>query len=446
MDLSEFFPVFGKLAGSFAAILVMLRLRVPLWLAIIAGSAVIAFTCGIAATDWCDAFIAVLQQKDFLPLCLMIFLILLLSGVQEATGQSRMLVEGLEKYLQRPRVRLVIYPALVGMLPMPGGALFSCPMIKAASRDMDLTGQKKALINYWFRHIWELSWPLYPGYVLACALLDIPLSRLCQLTFPLVPLSLVVGWLFFMRDMLPARDREHEPARQTQNEEKAIPTFPDDPPSLRGVLRHALPLIVALLGSLICTLFFNAFLPYIPSQFSFSLALLCAIGTALWQGRKRRRQPLLNLLFTANVRKILLLLFAIFVFKHIITASGLLQSLGKVNISNITVILSCMLLPFAGGMLTGIMVGFVGMAFPILIGLINQSALQEYTVPLIILGLISGNAGQLLSPLHVCLVVTCEFFTTPIAGMLRVLFLPVCFLFGGSVLWVLTIMMLGIRL
>ncbi len=447
MEFSESFLAFGKLALTFSVILVLLRLRVPLWLTIAAGAVVVALTCGIPVADWPGMFFGVLLQQDFLIICLMVFLILLLSSVQEATGQSRLLVEGLEQHLHRPRIRLVLFPALIGLLPMPGGALFSCPMIKAAAKDMGISEQKKALINYWFRHIWELSWPLYPGYVLTCTLLDIPLSRLCQFTFPMVPLAFAVGWFFLMRDLASAR---LQPMDGLQTREEATPA-PEKResgaiPSLGAVLLQALPIAVTLFGAVFFTFFFNAFLPNLPNQLSFSLALLCAIGTALCQGRKRRERSLSSLVFSANARKVLLLLYVIFVFKHTIMVSGLIQSLGNVGVSNTMVVLSFIFLPLIGGLLTGLMVGFIGVTFPILIGILGHSPLQEYTVPLVILGLAAGNVGQLLSPLHVCLVVTSEYFTTTLAGMLRILLVPVLVLFSGSALWALAALALGIRL
>lgn len=458
MDISPSLLAFGKLVLTFGVILVLLRRHVELWLTIVAGAAVVALTCGISVTDWPGLFFEVLQQQEFLIICLMVFLILMLSSVQEATGQSRLLVEGLEKHLHRPRIRLVLFPALIGLLPMPGGALFSCPMIKAASKDMAITEQKKAQINYWFRHIWELSWPLYPGYVLTCALLDIPLSRLCQFTFPLVPLAFFVGWFFLMRDLTPALLEGRSagcPAAGNSQSDNSQPggSCPDGPasapertPPLSEVLLHALPIVVTLAGAVFFTLFFNAFLPNVPSQLSFSLALLCAIVTALWQGRHRRERPLSSLIFTPNSRKIMVLLYVIFVFKHTIMISGLIQSLGNVGDSAVTVVLSFILLPLVGGLLTGLMVGFIGVTFPILIGILNHSPLQEYTVPLVILALAAGNVGQLLSPLHVCLVVTSEFFTTTVAGMLRTLLKPVLVLFTGGVIWALVALALGIKL
>ena len=453
MELSESFLALGKLVLTFAVILVLLRLRVQLWLTIVAGAAVVALTCGLPVAAWPGMALDVLMQQDFLIISLMVFLILLLSSAQEATGQSRLLVEGLEQHLRRPRLRLVLFPALIGLLPMPGGALFSCPMIKAAAKDMDISEQKKAQINYWFRHIWELAWPLYPGYVLTCSLLNIPLSRLCQFTFPLVPMAFVVGWFFLMRDLRPELLEARTSARrQPENAPSASGDSADcggaakEIPSLGQVLLHSLPIVITLVGAIFFTQLFNAFLPDVPSQLSFSLALLCAIVTSLWQGRHRRERKLSSLVFTTNTRKILVLLYVIFVFKHVIMTSGLILSLGNVGSSPLTVVLSFALLPLIGGLLTGLMVGFIGVTFPILVGILHNSPMQEYTVPLVILGLAAGNVGQLLSPLHVCLVVTSEFFTTSLTNMLRTLFVPVLVLFSGGVLWALIALALGIRL
>jgi hypothetical protein len=466
MHPAESLLALGKLAAAFAAILVLLRLRAPLWAAIVAGSAVVCVSAGMGAADWIGIVVAVIWQKDFLPFCLMVFLILLLSSVQEDTGQSRLLVEGLEKHLRRPHARLVIFPALIGLLPMPGGALFSCPMIRAAAKDMRLSDQKKALLNYWFRHIWELSWPLYPGYVLTCSLLDIPLSALCRATFPMIPLAFVIGCFFFLRDLPPIAENSQNvrdsapppaggddcprtPSVPENGAERRVPTGRDgDPedPSLGAALLHALPIFVTLAGAMACSLLFSAFLPDMSSLLAFSPALICAVGVCLRQGRRRRRRSLASLALTANARGILVLLFAIFVFKQAIMTSGLLETLGKAGVSGAMIVVSCIALPFIGGLLTGLMAGFVGVSFPIIIGILNQSSMQEYATPLIILALVAGNAGQLLSPLHVCLVVTGEFFSTPIAGMLRVLLRPVCVLFVCGALWALVALAVGIRL
>ena len=61
-------------------------------------------------------------------------------------------------------------PALVGILPMPGGAIFSAPLVEASRTSPHTQGEILAFINYWFRHIWEYFLPLYPAILLVSSL------------------------------------------------------------------------------------------------------------------------------------------------------------------------------------------------------------------------------------------------------------------------------------
>ncbi|MCL1939868.1 MAG: DUF401 family protein [Desulfovibrionaceae bacterium] len=434
----EFFEpalALGKLALIFILILVLLRFKVKLWIAILSGSLITAVLTGLSPAAWPGILFNALTSRDFVILALMVFLILVLSGVQEATGQSRKMVRGLSHYLRSPRLRLVLFPALVGLLPMPGGALFSCPMVKDTARDMGLTEQKKSLINYWFRHIWELAWPLYPGYVLICALLDIPLTRLWLYTFPLVISAFGVGWFFYMRDL----DASPAPASAPAAEE------PEEK-SLAGVLLHGLPIAVVLLGAVIFGFVFSRFLPQLPGQLAFCLSLVVAVGVALYQGRGERMKPLRQIAFTPNVGRIFLLLAAIYVFKDTVAAAGLIASMGTLGSSGLMLVPAFILIPFVSGLLTGLMVGFVGLSFPLLIGIAQQSPLQEYMLPLVVLGMIAGNCGQLLTPVHVCLVVTAEFFSATVPRLLRSLALPVAALGLMGTLWALLLLLFNVRL
>lgn len=458
MDFSPAALAMGKLALIFAVLILLLRRRVSLWLTIFAGCLVAALLSGISPAVWPSLLLGVLRQPGFLILCLMIFLILLLSGVQEATGQSHKLVEGLERYIHSPRIRLVLFPALIGLLPMPGGALFSCPMIRDAARKMNLSGEKKTLINYWFRHIWELAWPLYPGYALTCSLLNIPITTLWKYSFPMVFVAFTGGWFFLLRDL----DRNLEPGKSVERtpEEsgpegetspeamahqgrKADPDAPGGDESLFAVLLHALPIAVTLGGAAVFGLLFDIFLPEVPGQIVFSLSLALAIATALYQGRGTRTRPLRDIAFSRNTGRIMLLLFVIYLFKDTIAEGGIVASLSQLGDSTPMVLLTFLIVPFISGLLTGILVGLVGLAFPILLGVLAHSHLQEYTAALVVLGLVAGNCGQMLSPLHVCLVVTCEFFTTSLPVILRSLLLPTLCSFIGGVIWVCALAAMG---
>ncbi|MDR0827251.1 MAG: DUF401 family protein [Desulfovibrio sp.] len=436
MDLAPATAASLKLVLIFAVIILLLKLHVKLWLTLAAACLLTAFLSGIWPDRWPGIAFRLLTDRDFLLLCLMIWLMLLLSGIQDAGGQSARLVEGMEEYLHNPRIRLALFPALVGLMPMPGGALFSCPMIKAAAAGMSVSDEQKSLINYWFRHIWEASWPLYPGYVLTSSLLGLSMTTLCRYTFPLVFLSCAIGRFFYTRRVI-----TQNPVQDMQSR-KECAKQPRTP--LSTVLQNALPIAVTLLGAAFFGILLDIFAPEIPGQAAFSMSLLLAVVTAVRQCRGRMSKSVASLALSANMRSIFLLLLAIFLFKDLIFISGLVRDLSDIPAGGVMLFMTCVIIPFISGMLTGIMVGFVGLCFPIVLGFIQHAGMQEYLVPLVVVSLVSGHCGQMLSPLHVCLVVTCEYFKTDLSKIWPKLLKPVAVLFTGGVCWALILRAAGV--
>ena len=416
-ELSASTIAFIKLAAVFGCMLVMLRFRVSLWITVFTGCLLLALLAGLPAAQWLAVPLATATTPDLLILEVMLFGIMVLSGVQGATGQSRRLVESIERYVRWPRVRLVIFPAMVGFLPMPGGALFSCPMLEAASQGMNIPPRRKTLINYWFRHIWEVSWPLYPGYVLASSLLGLPLTTLMKYTFPLVIMAFCVGWFFLMRDIKVEKTEKKPGALDAPGAPCA------DEGGKRGslgeIIYEALPLIITLAGAGIFGFILSVAAPSAPGQVSFIISAFLGAGTAIWQGRGRMSRPLSKIAFSMDTLRMIMLMFTIYLFKDIISASGIISDISHIGGNKLFMVGMFILLPLFCGMLIGVMVGYVGACFPILLGIIEQTGMQEYTLPLLILALVAGNVGMLFTPLHICLVVTCEYFKVTFADILR---------------------------
>lgn len=457
MELSAATYAFIKLGVLFGVMLVGLRYKVDLWISLLGGCLLIALMCHIPLPVFLPIFINVFSDKGFLVLVAMLFLILMLSGVQAATGQNRRLVVGLERYLRWPRIRLLLFPALVGLLPMPGGALFSCPMINDAARAIPISSQRKVLINYWFRHIWELSWPLYPGYILISSLLHLPLTTLILFNFPLVILAFTVGWVLLLRNIdtpegeqtgpdAPLHLAHDDACSCGETPDSQEPTADEDKGGAVAILYEGLPLLVTFLGALVVSLLMSAFSLNLPSQFAFIVSTGLAVTLSLYQGRKERTRSLFSLAFNYGSIKILLLVYAIFCFKDSIGASDIISSISSGSTSTASTYVMFIVLPFIGAMLTGIMVGYVGAVFPILLGLAAHMGMHDELLLLVMIGLVIGNAGQLLSPLHVCLVVSCDYFRVSVISSLRTLLLPVTTLALLGVGWALLLYFMGARI
>ena len=116
-------------------------------------------------------------------------------------------------------------------------------------------------------------------------------------------------------------------------------------------------------------------------------------------------------------------------FKEAMENSGAVRNLSQFFLEkNIPVSPILFLLPFISGVLTGITVGFVGSTFPLLISLTGNTS-----VAAISFAFASGLIGVLLSPVHVCLILTKEYFKADLWKMYRMMIPAGVIVFAGAV-------------
>src|SRR3989339_2288265 len=143
-------------------------------------------------SDIGKSVLVTLQAPDTISLSIIVGIILVLSELLQSSGQMTELGQLIIKNFGLRRWTYTILPAIIGLLPMPGGALFTAPMMDEVSETC-IPAHKKTLINYWFRHIWEYAWPLYPGLVLAAGLAKVNLNTLALIQSPLTVISALIG-------------------------------------------------------------------------------------------------------------------------------------------------------------------------------------------------------------------------------------------------------------
>ena len=83
------------------------------------------------------------------------------------------------------------------------------------------------------------------------------------------------------------------------------------------------------------------------------------------------------------------------------------------------IVLVVALLPFVAGMVTGLAVGFVGTSFPIVLGLVAALGPDVSVRPYAALAYGFGHMGQMLSPLHVCHILSNRYFKTNFGPVYR---------------------------
>lgn len=395
-----------KILGVLAGLIGLLKARCPLGLALGAAAVGIGVLFGVGAGDLASLSWQAVSRVETLDLAATLAVIVVLSDLLQRTGQFRRISDSAGGMFKDPRVAMAALPTLIGLLPMPGGALFSAPLVEALAEKDSVGAEMKALINYWFRHVWEYSWPLYPGVILAARLSHIDVNYLCLAQLPITFVAVVTGIVFILRGARVGKN---------VNEGNRI-----------AALGRFLVCVSPIL--LVIGLFLGLRVPLEPCVEAGIVAVL-GIGffgrtlSVLEAGRA----------FFGNREsyQVVLLAFAVMIFGAIVKSSGAVAQttaeLASIHFPHVGVVI---LLPFIAGLMTGITIGFVGATFPIVLAF---SGVGPHALPMVLLAFVSGFMGTLLSPAHLCLSSTNEYFKANSMLVYRAMTVPLALLFATGV-------------
>jgi hypothetical protein len=378
-----------KLTAVFIAILSLLRLKWNIGYVLLAASGLLAIFYNMPFSALVSTLHATVTDTVTVKLFFSLTLIRVLETILRENRIMARMTEASRKLLKSKKAVIVSMPMLIGMLPSLGGAYFSAPMVEEASKGLKMKPEEKGFINYWFRHPWEYVLPLYPGILLASALTGISLRSFMLANTAYAMLVIVTGFLFSMRGV--------------NGQFEVRSGGPEAGADLKGKkdLSSFLPLAIVL--SLVMAL--NIELHY----------ALLAVIVPLWALYRTSPARIVRTLRHGFALEVIILIFGAMLFKFMMDSSGAVVRLshhfGESGVPALPVLI---ILPFISGLLTGLTVGFVGSTFPLLISIAGGAHLNEMT-----LAFAAGFLGVLLSPVHLCLVLTREYFKADAWGIYR---------------------------
>lgn len=417
MDVAFSIPYILRIIVSLFAILLFQKLAKRLDIAMALGTLLIALWTGHDARSLSSVVWDRVASYDMLFLAIVITGVIWLSSLMSESGIMKDLVISLKSRLSR-RAILAALPAVVGLLPMPAGALFSCPLVDDADDAGELNQQQKTRINYWFRHVWEFWWPLYPGMLLAVDMSGLAIWKFVLLMFPLFFAALGAGYIFLLRETPRGPPVPRGPADKT--------FLPLILPTATVIVVYALLLVLAPgLAQ------FNKYLPM-------ALGIVCGLAVMQLQ-RPASAAVWKKTVFSPKWVALVLIIVLARVYGAFIEArlAGGELLMDKVreelDAFGIPAVLLVVLIPFVSGLTTGITVGYIGASFPVVLSLAGPEPGGLFST--IVLGYASGYAGMMLSPIHVCLIVTNEYFKTSLSSSLYGLLKPSALLFALAALY-----------
>ena len=279
-------------------------------------------------------------------------------------------------------------------------------MVRDLGDHVGIERNRLAAINFFFRHQWEPSWPLYPAVPLAQSMFGISALTLISHNIVLTAAGLLGGVIFLLLCGIPKRDEKSRPeGRFTDN--------------IRNFVHAFWPIVV------VAVLYAGFDLP--PA---IGLLLAIIIFLSLHKVALNRWPEI----FKSGVEfDFSLLIFGALLFKLDLEAGNaveaVIQFFTEVNMPEYFVIF---FLPFIVAYLTGVTTATVAITFPFLIPFIGTGdAAKVGLETLAFAGLV---CGLLLTPVHLCLALSASYFKTSLPGIMLKLLPPTLFVAVAGIL------------
>lgn len=315
-------------------------------------------------------------------------LIITFGEVIARAGFTEKLVAALESFLS-PKMIARVAPTLIGLLPMPGGAMVSAPIIAELTKgNPEISPERKTAANYWWRHVWEPVWPLYQSVILAAAMFDTSIWKVAAMTLP-ISVAAIISGIFIVSLPLSKNHSNCSNIRQT----------------LKALLYCMWPVILIVLISAILKI--DLIIVVIIIFMIFIVFRLTDFKT-IWSSFREEFSWDIAVLFIGSLALMKIIMAGT-------SASNLIAILRDWHIPIDFVIFA---LPFLIGLLTGLTSAYVGVGFPIVISLFP---LVGGTSSGALIGFAGGLMGILASPVHLCLVLTKEYFGAKFKGIYYIL-------------------------
>ncbi|WP_405379313.1 DUF401 family protein [Phascolarctobacterium sp.] len=373
--------IFVLLTIAMGLIIILLRRHIPIGPCMLAGGLLIWAVKAPSFAFLAQAFLETLTLPRTYDILWALYFVMCLEIELRTSGALAGMVHALQRIFSSTKVTLAVMPAFLGLLPSLGGARFSAPIVEEASKDLDITQEHRAAINFWFRHIFEFSSPIIPGMIMACNIAGVTYSDFIMHICWLTVLAFIAGWFVLIRPIKCDAETDYKEDALEKNQ------------NTQDLWLSLSPVVLTFVLVVFCNL--NA---------SVGMGLV-TVGLFFVLQFTKRPVSIKEIVTGALDMKMFFNVLCILYFIQILTVTNVLNEIVvafQASPLPIPVIIGSV--SFIIGVLTGMSQGHVAIVMPIV------AAMQTGSLNLAGVAMAFGVAGQMLTPTHMCLVVTVDYF------------------------------------
>ncbi len=406
---SEWFVLFGSIL-SFVLIIFLIRRRVNFGISLILGSILLGvFSLATISVEtvlfsFLNATIYSVKTQSFVystfELAVLMTLIFMLASLMQDTGSISRLINSFGGIFRKGGT-IAIIPAIYGLMPVPGGALFSAPAVDEEGKRFDLSVSNKNFFNVWFRHIWFPIYPISSTILIMADLASLNMYLLIMVNSVSFLSMVLIGYvlLLWKTGLL-----KRKSSTVNTIDKSEIQKTKKDLSGLLFLLPPLLPLSFSILEFIGIPLFTAFIIGVIVS-----ISLLYFMSSVPWN-----RFTLF--LKQAITWKLAAVIIGIMLFREIFEASGVTNTIySLLEMLPFSPLLVIIVFPLILGVLTGYLLSGITLSYVLLQPLFNSFDIS--TVGLVSILFMSGFVGYLISPIHLCNVLSSEYLKTDTTRM-----------------------------
>jgi integral membrane protein (TIGR00529 family) len=331
---------------------------------------------------------------ETIELVFLLMLIYILAKCMQETEAIKKLIDSLRTFFSKGGT-LGVIPAVYGLMPVPGGALFSAPMIDEEGKKYLLNKNQKNFLNVWFRHIWFPIYPISSAMILICSekFSNINIYHLILVNIPAFIASIIIGIIYLKKFI------KKTSIQQTKSEK-----------NYTGLI-YLLPPIVPL--------FFYGVLQFFdfPQIRSFLIGVVFSI-IFLYFLIKISFKEYIQIIKKSITWKLALAIFGIMIFREMFDVSKanilIADMIGRLPFPALLIII---VIPLLLGLLTGYNLGAIALSYFLVEPFFSFTGINIIGLTSIIF--ISSLVGYLISPIHLCNVLSSEYLKTDTTRMYK---------------------------
>ena len=382
-----------KLLFVLVLIVVVLRLKKPLYIAILAGVLGTSILYGVGIVQTLKIAVTSSYSYQTIMLILAFYSITFLQRMLEKRRDLVLAEKSLSGLFNSRRVNAMIAPFIIGLLPSAGAVIIAAPIVDNAGGDF-ISKEDKTFITTYFRHISEAFLPTYSSIILALQLSGVDMTAFVLGMLPMVFILFLLGYLFYVRKI---------------PKETGLPDSKDKKQDVKNLTRSLWTIALAIVIILVlkCPVYL-AVIPVIILSFIIN---------------KFSLKEIIPMFISAFEFKLIATTVVVMIFKDVLTFTGVINKLPEAfgGLPVPTVIIFALIFLF-GTMIAGTQ-AIIALTIPLAF-----AAMPGGGVALMILLMCMTYIAMQVSPVHICLAIVIEQFNTSFIDLVKRT-LPVIILF-----------------